>query len=192
MLLGGNGKAPARITREITGIEQSILEGLFRIVLNDLRNAWHQVTPMEFTIDSHETEPQLLQILSPSEAVVAISVEVRLGETSGMMNIGIPSMVVKRLRQRFDQQWSLRRGEAKEEDHSRVYRLISNSKVTMEARLQGPTVDVATLLDIEEGSVLAFDYPIHRQVDLLLNGITKFQGHITGSGRKRAFEIADN
>ncbi len=190
MLLGGNGKAPTRIAREITEIEQSILEGLFRIVLNDLGNAWHQVTAMEFAIDSHETEPQLLQILAPSEAVVAISVEVRLGEISGMMNIGIPSIVVKMLRQRFDQQWSLRRGEAKETDHARVFRLISEGKIDVEARLQGPTVDVATLLDIEEGSILAFDYPIQRQVDFLLNGKTKFQGHITGSGRKRAFEIA--
>src|SRR5579872_6441234 len=40
MLLGGTGKYTSKITREITEIEQSILESLFRIILNDLRTAW--------------------------------------------------------------------------------------------------------------------------------------------------------
>src|SRR6266705_6826429 len=46
MLLGGSGKAPNKITREVTEIEQSILEGLIRIILQDLRTSWHAVTTM--------------------------------------------------------------------------------------------------------------------------------------------------
>src|ERR1700687_5399738 len=57
MLLGGSGKIPTKITREVTEIEQSILEGLNRIILQDLRNAWHAVASMEFSIEAHETEP---------------------------------------------------------------------------------------------------------------------------------------
>src|SRR5580698_4979929 len=95
MLLGGSGKVATKINREITEIEQSIMEGLLRIVLHDLRAAWHAVTTIDFAIESFETEPQLLQILAPNEAVVAISMEVRIGDTAGMMNIGIPSIIVK-------------------------------------------------------------------------------------------------
>src|SRR5436853_7493633 len=65
MLLGGTGKVATKITREITEIEQSILEGLIRIILQDLRSAWHPVAAMDFSIEAHETEPQLLQILAP-------------------------------------------------------------------------------------------------------------------------------
>ncbi|MEO8659946.1 MAG: flagellar motor switch protein FliM, partial [Bryobacteraceae bacterium] len=103
-LLGGTGRPVGKITREITEIEQSILDGLFRIILHDLQDAWHTVTKIEFKVESHETEPQLLQILAPNEAVVAIGVEIRIGETSGMMNLGIPSIIIKMLRQKFDQQ----------------------------------------------------------------------------------------
>ncbi|MEO8026186.1 MAG: flagellar motor switch protein FliM, partial [Bryobacteraceae bacterium] len=63
MLLGGSGKNPLKITREVTEIEQSILDSLYRIILNDLRTSWHAVSTMDFTVDSHETEPTLLQIL---------------------------------------------------------------------------------------------------------------------------------
>src|SRR5271167_692124 len=90
MLLGGAAKSLTKINREITEIEQSVLDGLFRIALNDLKTAWHAVTPLEFEIESHETEPGLLRILAPNEAVVAVSMEVRIGENAGMMNIGIP------------------------------------------------------------------------------------------------------
>src|ERR1700685_4662445 len=124
MLLGGSGKVATTITREITEIEQSILEGLLRIILQDLRTCWHAVTALDFSIESHETEPQLLQILAPNEAVVGISLEVRIGETAGMMNLGIPSIIIKMLRQKFDQQWSVRKTQATELEHARVLRLI--------------------------------------------------------------------
>ena len=51
MLLGGNGKVSSKITREITEIEQSILDGLLRIILQNLRSAWHSVTNLDFTIE---------------------------------------------------------------------------------------------------------------------------------------------
>jgi len=55
---------------------------------------------------------------------VAISLEVRIGDRAGMMNIGIPSIVVKMLRQKFDQQWSVRKTQATEKERARVLRLI--------------------------------------------------------------------
>src|SRR6266849_6523117 len=144
MLLGGSGKVATKITREVTEIEQSILDSLLRIILQDLRTSWHAVTTMDFSVDAHETEPQLLQILAPNEAVVAISVEVRIGETAGMMNIGIPSIIVKMLRQKFDQQWSVRNTEATEEEHARVLRLIRPATIHLDARLRGPSLGVET------------------------------------------------
>ena len=75
---------------------------------------------MEFTIEAHETEPQLLRILAPNEAVVAVSMEVRIGDNTGMMNIGIPSIVVKMLRHKFDQQWSVRKSESTEQEQARI------------------------------------------------------------------------
>lgn len=186
MLLGGTGKNPAKISREITEIEQSILDGLFRIVLHDLRNSWHVVSKIDFSSESHETEPSLLQILAPNEAVVAISMEIRIGDNAGMMNIGIPSIIVKMLRQKFDQQWSVRKTEATETEHARVLRLIQPAKLRMDARLTGPTLSVETFMDLRNGDVLTFDYPIDRPIDLTVNGRLKYRGEIVTAGRKRA------
>lgn len=191
MLLGGSARVPLKIAREITEIEQSVMDGIFRITLQDLKTAWHSVTPLEFTITAHETEPQLLRILSPNEAVVAVSIEVRIGENSGMMNIGIPSIVVKMLRHKFDQQWSLRKSESTEQEQDRVLRLIRPSQMRLDSRLAGPTLRVADLMDLREDDVLTFDYPIGRFVDLNINGKLKYRGRIVTTGGKRAFQIEE-
>lgn len=190
MLLGGNGKAAAsKITREITEIEQSILDGLLRIILQSLKVAWQSVTNLDFSIISHETEPALLQILAPNEALVTISMEVRIGENSGLMNIGIPSIIIKMLRQKFDQQWSVRKTEVTEDEHSRILRLIKPASLHVDARLQGPTLAVEDMMRLECGDVLTFDYGADKPVDMLINGKLKFRGHIVSTGKKKAFAV---
>ncbi len=189
MLLGGSGKTSGKINREITDIEQSILDGLMRVILADLRTAWLAVAAIDFTIETHETEPQLLQILAQNEAVVSISIEIRIGETSGMMNLGIPSIIVKMLRQKFDQHRTIRKTQATDEEHTRVLRLIRPSIVHLDARLQGPKLAVPELLDLKEGDVLLFDYPDTRPLDLMVNGKLKYDGEIVQVSGRRALKI---
>ena len=189
MLLGGSAKALLGINREITEIERSVLDGLFRITLNDLKTAWHAVTPLEFEIESHETEPQLLHILAPNEAVVAVSLEVRIGDKAGMMNIGIPSIVVKMMRNKFDQQWSVRKSKSTEQEQSRILHLIRTSGIWLDARLTGPTLSVEDLMDLKVDDLLVLDFSVERPLDLTINGKHKFAGRIVGTGHKRGFQI---
>lgn len=191
MLLGGNGKSALRPDREVTEIEQSILESIFRIVLHDLKEAWSTVTAINFVIDAFKTESQLLQILAPNEAVVAVSLEVRIGESSGMMNIGMPSIIIKMLRQKFDQQWSIRKSESTDDEQMRMFNLIQPSSIHIDSRLRGPTLSVENLMLLNEGDVLTFDYPVEKSVDLLLNGHLKYKGVPATTGRKKAFEILE-
>ncbi len=189
MLLGGTGKSSASIQRDVTEIEQKLLDGLFRIILHDLREAWKGVTTVEFTIEAMETEPQLLHILAPNEAVVAIGIEIRIGETVGMLNIAMPSIVIKMMRQKFDQQWSVRKTHASESEQARLLDLLRESAVTVEARLEGPTLTVADLLSLSEGHLLTFDYPVERSIELTVNGTRKFTAQVVGTGKKRACQI---
>ncbi len=189
MLLGGSGKTSAAIQREITEIEQNLLDGLFRIILHDLKEAWKPVTTIDFTIESLETEPQFLQILAPNEAVVAIAVEIRIGDCIGMMNIAMPSIVIKMMRQKFDQQWSVRKTESTDVEQGRILDLIRSAELELDARLDGPTVLLKDLMDLAEGDVLSFDYSIHKPLDCTLNGKLKFHGHIAAHGNKKGFGI---
>ena len=186
MLLGGTGKASGAIQRDITEIEQKLLDGLFRIILHDLREAWKGVTEVDFTIESMETEPQLLHILAPNEAVVSVGVEVRIGESVGMMNIAMPSIVIKMMRQKFDQQWSVRKTTASLAEQSRILRLLRESAFTVEASLEGQTLRLQDLLELKEGHLLMFDCPVDRSIDVRVNGVQKFRAQMVSTGKKRA------
>jgi flagellar motor switch protein FliM len=189
MLLGGTGKSSSAIQRDITEIEQKILDGLFRIVLHDLREAWKGVTEVDFAIESMETEPQLLHLMGPNEAVVAIGVEIRIAETVGMMNIAMPSIVIKMMRQKFDQQWSVRKTHASDTEQARLLSMLRSASFTLEARVEGLQLTVQNLLDMAEGHLLFFDRSIDSPLNLVINGRHKFSGQIVSTGRKRALLV---
>src|SRR5579871_2473799 len=189
VLLGGDGKTKAALRREITEIEQKLLDSLFRIILNDLKEAWQAVAPIEFTIHSVETEPQFLRVLAPTEAVVAVGIEIRIGDNVGMMNIAVPSIIAKMMRQKFDQQWSMRRTQSTPEEQSAMLQRIRPSLLSLDVRLRGPRMLVEDLLRLAEGDVLAFDFPVGRPLEGLLNGKLRFDGRIVETGRKRGFLI---
>jgi flagellar motor switch protein FliM len=186
ILLGGSGKSSMKEFREITEIEQSIIEGVLRIVLHDLSETWRPVADIDFSIEGMETQPQLIQILSPNEAIVAIGFEITTGDHRGMMNFGIPSIMVKMLGQKFEQQWSIRRKTATEEEQKRMLRIVSGLPVALDARLEGGTIRVQDLLHLEAGDVLTFDVPVTRPVAVSVNGKSKFRGEVVVAGRNRA------
>jgi len=191
ILLGGDGKLQFSSQREITEIEQVLLDGLFRLILRDLREAWKFVTQIDFAIDTIETEPQFLQILAPTEAVVAVAIEIRIGDSIGMMNIAMPSIIIKMMRQKFDQQWSLRKSASTDQEQSRVLDLIRTSALRSEVLLVGPHLLLKDLMNIEEGDILSFEYPTARPLDLVLNGEKKYRGEIVDAGRRAAFRVTE-
>ena len=191
LILGGSNATPAKIDREISEIERAILDGFFRILIKDLKDAWRMVpAALDFRIDGFETDPQLLQILSPNEAVVAISIELRIGEIAGMMNIGIPSIIIKMLGQRMDQH-AVRRTELTEDEQSRIMRLLRPATIRVDTRLSGPTLTVRDLLNLKTNDVLSFDYPVQRPMNVVFNGRRKYLGQIVATGRKRAVELGE-
>jgi flagellar motor switch protein FliM len=190
VLLGGDGKtAAAGLQREITEIEQKLLDSLFRIVLNDLKDAWKGVAPIEFTINSVETEPQFLRVLAPTEAVVAVGIEIRIGDRLGMMNIAVPSIIVKMMRQQLDQQWSVRHTKPTEAGQATMLDLVKPARIGLDVRLDGPRLLTRDLLNLTEGDVLAFDFPVDQPLDGLVNGKLRYHGKIVETGRKRAFRL---
>jgi flagellar motor switch protein FliM len=192
VMLGGGKVKPVVVEREMTSIEQQIFDSLLVLILQNLSVSWQSVSKVSFAVESHETEPALLQVFPPNEAIVVIATEIQLAETSGMMNIGIPSSVVKLLRQRFDQQWTARRASSNEEDEGRVLKLIGGAFVDLDAQVSGSTVTLYDLLQLEEGDVLQFERAASEPSVVYVNGIPKLNGRVVMSGRRKAVEIQDS
>jgi flagellar motor switch protein FliM len=190
ILLGGSGKQSPKLNREVTEIELKLLESLFRIILQDLQGAWRSVANIAFAIESIETETQALRILAPQEAVVAIGIEIRIGETSGMMNLAIPSIVVKMMRQKFDRHWSIRKLDSDPLRRAQILQRIRHSPLCVDAVLTGASLSVRELASLEVGDVVALPQPVRTPITLRVNGVPKYQGRLIGIDGKRAVVIA--
>ena len=191
VLLGGTGAAIADATREITDIELSITEGVVRIVLHDLREAWAPVAELNFTVEATETQPQLMQILSPNEAIVAIGFEITMGEARGMMNFGIPSILVKMMGQKFEQQWSIQRRTGSREERHRMRALLKRVPLGIDTQLVGAKITVRDLLGLQQGDVVSLDLPLRRQTELKINGKSKFKGEIIAVENRRGVLVRE-
>ena len=191
LLLGGDGKLLFNNQREITEIEQSVLDGIFRLILRDLREAWQSVTDIDFTMEKMERTPQQLQILSPTEAVVAVAIEVRIGDTSGTLNIAMPCLTIKMMRQQFDQQWTLRKTGSGEADQQRNLRLICKARLASEVRLNGCELSLRDLAELEVGQIVNFQAPRNSPLELMINGQSKYGGQLIASGQRAGLRIVD-
>jgi flagellar motor switch protein FliM len=191
ILLGGNGQTVSSLQRKITEIEKGLLQNLLRVIMQDLSEAWKSVTDINFLVQSLATEPQLLNVLAPGEAVVAIAIEARLGACTGMLNLAIPSIFFKRLRHKFEQQLrQVRRSESTLHDQRHMAQLIQEVGVVLEARLEASTVSASTLLSLEVDDVLDLDCALDRKMTVRVNGKPKFQADIVTVGNRLGAQIA--
>jgi flagellar motor switch protein FliM len=188
VLLGGTGKGSKSIERETTEIERRVLDGILRLILRDLRSAWLTMAEIEFTVDGYQSASDLFQFLPPNEAMLAISMEIRIGEHSGLLNLSIPSIVIKMLQQRATS-GSGRRAQTTEAEQKRMLDRIKSAKINADVRLTGTHMLLEDLMTLEVGNVIALHHLPSKPIDLYLNSCKKFSGYVTSAGNKRTFQI---
>ncbi|AAC65687.1 flagellar motor switch protein FliM [Treponema pallidum subsp. pallidum DAL-1] len=93
-LFGGTGQA-AKVQRDLTDIENSVMEGVIVRILANVRESWTQVIDLRPRLGQIETNPQFAQIVPPSEMVVLVTLETKVGEEEGMMNFCIPYITIE-------------------------------------------------------------------------------------------------
>lgn len=189
LLLGSKEQSSVSVQRKITDIEKKLMQTLLRVILHGLQESWKSVAEIDFSVQSLVSEPQLLHVLAPSEAMIVIAIEVRVGTISGLMNLAIPSIFIKRLRNNFDQMQRVRKTEPSEKDESHVSRLIQDAKLRLDVHIPGGNVPAKTLMELKPGDVLVLDQRGDGRALGLLNGKEKWLGRVLSQGRKLQFEV---
>ena len=93
-LFGGTGNA-GKVSRDLTDIEQSVMEGIIVRILANMREAWTQVIDLRPRLGQIETNPQFAQIVPPNEMVVLVTLSAKIGDEEGMINICIPYLTIE-------------------------------------------------------------------------------------------------
>lgn len=191
ILLGTKEQSFISVQRKITDIEKRLFKTILGVMLRDLQEAWSSVAEINFAVSSLSSETELNHMQGASEAMIVIAIEVRVGGTSGLMNLALPALFIKRLRTKFDQLEQIRRTEATESDQLHMASLLRSAEINFNVQVDGGTVRAQTLLDLSIGDVLILGQDSNAPFQGFLNGRPQWLGGILEEGGKLAFEITE-
>lgn len=184
-LLGGVGE-PLDTPRAVTEIEQKVLESFFRLVTDDLREAWKPLLELDLQIVGRETRPQLLQIVAPNEVVITIVFHVQIGETRGMMSLCIPAIVLEPIIHKFNQSSYTRNREVSPAQTRALLDRLANVQFPVSAEIRGSTAATDDLLRLAPGDILLLDHRADQPVSVSIGGKVKFQGELVDQENRTA------
>lgn len=157
-LFGGQGEG-AKFSRELTDIEQSVMEGIIVRVLGNLRESWSTVIDLRPRLGGIETNPQFAQIVPPQEMVVLVTLETKVGEVEGMVNLCIPYLTIEPIISKLSAQYwysSVRRGTTAENLNVLRDRLESVT-VRLTAEVGNMNITVRDVLALRAGDIIRLD-----------------------------------
>jgi len=96
-LFGGEGKEDTGITREMTDIELSVFEVLYCRLLKDLNESWSTILNANFRLGNIETNPQFAQIVPPNDMIILVTLQMKVANIKGYMNIALPYITIEPL-----------------------------------------------------------------------------------------------
>jgi flagellar motor switch protein FliM len=188
VLLGGPGRAEAAL-REITEIEEQILESVMKIIGRELENTWHPVLDVQFTFDQRLRQADITRLMPPSEKILSLSFEIRMPEARGMLNIALPAAVSNALLRKLTQQASYRKQRGTADSTSQMRRRLDLCLFPLQLVLPTQRVRVSQILSLERGDVLKLDCPLEQAADLLVSRKVLFNAHPVRTRGHRAAQV---
>ncbi len=156
-LLGGKGES-FESTRELTDIELNLLDAILRIITQKLRAAWEPITDMYPNIETKESSPNVVQIVSQNEIVIMVVMELIVGNSSGMINICYPVIYLESILPKLaNRDIMLGTSSTKKSRNKELNILIKRADINVEAILGKTTLSVKELLDIKKDDIIKLD-----------------------------------
>ncbi|TYR77518.1 flagellar motor switch protein FliM [Rossellomorea vietnamensis] len=192
-VMGGKGIGMNKI-ENLTEIETKIMSNLFERAFDNLRDAWSNIAEIDPMLAEFEVNPQFLQMVSPNETVVVISMNTTIGETSGMINICIPHVVLEPIIPKLSVSYWMQT-KAKENDpleSEKLEKRIKTAQVPVVAELGSSDITIDDFLMLDIGDVIQLNKRIDAPLTVKVGEIPKFTAQPGEQNKKLAVQILDS
>jgi flagellar motor switch protein FliM len=147
---------------KFTDIELSILEELLLNILKSYEAAWSEIIEIDTSIDGIETNPQMIQNLSPNEPVILASFTVEIFKEKSFINLCIPYISIENIMDKLSfKNWFDFEKESVEENKEIISERLMSSEVNLEVSLGKSSITVSDFLQLEKGDILQLDMDIN-------------------------------
>jgi flagellar motor switch protein FliM len=184
-LLGGAGR-PITNIRPMTEIEQSIIQSILKLLVDNLKESWRQVYVIEFAVTATETHPHMIQITAPNEMVIHFQFQVRMRETLAKMHLAIPTLVLEPIIHIFDQEEYSRR---KIIHDGTLLHLLRNVPVKVSIETAETLFPMQSLLSLQVGDTIVLDQKEEWPVIIKVAGKSKLHAKAQMDASRKTFGI---
>ncbi len=174
-MLGGPG-LPLDKSRDFSEIELVIIERIFTIITNLLHDPWENVVSLRPRLTRIETNCQFAQMIAPNETVSIITLNVKVGNTEGMLNMCIPYAVLEPVIDKLNTKSWYSSEKLKDDE---IYRefielVIAKAKVPIKAILGRSTISVNDFINMQKGDIIKLDTKTEDELNVFVGNIWKF------------------
>jgi len=175
-LLGGVGE-PLDKARDFSEIELSILERIFNIIIDLLREPWKNVVEIEPYLERIETNSQFAQIISPTEMIAIVTVNINIGGVEGLMNICLPYITLEDVMDKLNTKyWFSTMQDRDEQSYAdAIETAINKALIPVSAELGRSTVTVIDFINLQIGDIIKLNRNIEDELDIYVGNIVKFK-----------------
>lgn len=199
-LLGGTAGSFVDEERELTEIERTVIKKVGQRMLDVLKDSWHTIVEFSPALESIENNPEFTQIVSPSEVVIVVTLDVLIGEAESTMNICLPYLVLKPVSPRLSTQiWyatGVRQKSGTAHKSTEVIKgNLAQTNLELAVELGKTNIKIRDFLELKEGDALRLDKRTNGALQVKIGSTTKFFGKAGIIGKMMAVKIdsiADN
>lgn len=184
-ILGGSGK-PMDENRNFTEIEITLLKSVLKQMIRLLNEPWENVLDLEPRLEKVETNSQFAQLISPNETIALITLNIKIGEVEGMLNICIPHLVIEPiLSQLSTKYWfNSTTKESTADDQKMIENRINKASIPLRAVIGKTNITVNEFLNLQVGDVVQLDTTIDEDMKIYVGNELKYTGK-PGTKKKR-------
>ena len=191
-MLGGKGEALER-PRDFSEIEILILERIMVICVDLLNEPWQNVLDIKPHLERIETNPQYAQIISPNEMIAIITINIKVGDVEGLINICLPYLtledVIDKLNTKY---WYANMQQYEEVSYADVIEvMIQKAQIPIRAVLGQTTLSVSDFSTLQVGDIIRLDRNVEEDFDVYVGNIRKFSALPGTSGDNYAVRITE-
>jgi len=174
-MLGGQG-VPLEKSRDFSEIEMSIIEKLMIVCMQLMRDPWKNVVEINPMMERIETNPQFAQVISPNDMIAIVTMNIKIGDIEGLMNICLPYFTLESVMDKLNTKfWFSTMKEGNEEDYEEyVDALLRRVDVPIKAVLGRSSVTVNDFVSLQAGDIIRLDSHIDSELRIFVGNIEKF------------------
>ena len=181
-MLGGLGD-PLDKPRDFSEIELSVLERIFTVFVDLLREPWKNVVEIHPRLERIETNCQFAQIISPSEMIAIVTINICIGNVEGLMNICLPFLTLEDIMDKLNTKYWFSTMKNKDEESYQEFieTAINKAQIPMKAVLGKSSISVMDFINLQVGDIIKLDSHVNDELDVFVGNIVKFKA-LPGSG----------